>query len=469
MPADYLFTAAILGGTSRKSCTHFYPCFTRACLVFSSTLGTLDLEDPELHKEIASSEVVRKLLGDTFAILPYNKPATNRWGGGRRDRQMLVATNRMDRYLLQNLDSTAYYPLTLVNSRHLQHTNFSQLQLRCSLPERFVHDSCRECPAFEKKSITGGCALSDMHNDENPPGFDLDDYVGAVKYHKTKAGRFVAVGPSLTAREVVSAGHREIPEHYFDQVENKFELRSRAAREQYRRRYFAREVCPTCSMRIPCHALNGDRGSKRCDYAYPATLANDIIEKVANPFTDRQLFTLLANSGPLDHRVDRLITYASLRMKDNALYFALVPRTLHYRNRCIHSNATADYETAMGWLHRYNDHVTTPNLDKKFKLDNVYKALILQSAATNRSPYYRHGWGMTDYALISIESQKHTNILVSRFLRNNYRRTPLPWITEMSTLEDYFSNYGHFSLYPDKPPHPLSLSQRGYTTTHNSH
>ena len=427
-----MFTAACVNERGRR----YYRNLSRdtdGCLLFGRRSEPLDLEDRELQKEIAESEVTRELLGDDFIIIPYRNEVSTGWDT-KKVSNVLIATTTAETICKRAIEQARGLPVTLVREGRISYQDGLEIVNACSLPHKYVV-GCSECASPDPTDRV--CSLVQLQGLEVPE-FTIDDYINEVKYWRTCIGRFRAIGPSLTALKAIEPAARAINEHDFSCVSSNMQMRSDNAKEHVRIQKFRKEMCTQCAFRKPCIH---ESKPKRCYQPYLKNLdkiAKFVIANVQVPFTEHQIQTLLLNSGKLDRYVDSYKCFATFVVEDGVLYFALNRKTapLDFLYK------TTKYETAKKWLETYLKYPRFP--DKMPRMPRQEKAALLELASRQCSPTYYNGWRSTSYPLWYIKRDIVGKLKTTYAWANG--RAYLPWHVTVSDLLDIYQNYQHLNF-----------------------
>ena len=433
---EYVFTAAGLV-TGNASC--YLSRGAQCCLLFGQRSEHLDLSDIEHHQEIANSDLTRKLLGDTFVILPiHNTHAKVKWGPTFEPLVALIATNEMDRACYAALSQAKNLPVTLVKDGEVLHRDGFEIFNNCGIPEKYII-GCAECQA--SSDIPNTCSIvKTLGSTAEVPDLGIEDFMEEVPYWKSRIGKFVAIGPSYTDNEHIAAGQRGIHAHSFKYVNRTIDHRKGMAIDRRRVATFRKEICSQCLIKEPCWA---ERPPRYCTHYHPETLKElslEIVRNVQCNFTGPQLRVLLANSGPLDKRYGRykgVFTLVNTGYPDHDVKFSIQRKTRPGDALQITSN----YKVALEWLNKYL--VNPEILEKPKPMLATEKAVLFELLERRYSPTYNNGWRRTAYPVRYV-CKKGNGPFYVKFSWDSAGRYELPWSLRAESLIDVYRNYRRF-------------------------
>jgi hypothetical protein len=246
--------------------------------------------------------------------------------GDRKLSRMLIATAFLGTECKTALEDAEINDIfTVVRDGKAQHLKKAEITHNCSNPEYWVL-GCEECN--DQGDIKKPCAFVQLEHIPDRPLFDIDYYRENVRYWKTQIGRFAAIGSTLTTEGVAVGAARKVIDHDFRSVNSKIEDREKATQTRRDKVYMHENVCPTCTVKEACWKYGEGPASCNLTVTKPyKVVAQKIVDSnVSVPFTTKQLYTLLENSGELKKRINRFICYATLQLTGKKVVFVIRSR-----------------------------------------------------------------------------------------------------------------------------------------------
>jgi hypothetical protein len=297
----------------------------------------------------------------------------------------------------------------------------------CTLPHRLIL-GCSEClPEPENPELHCGIKRLYLDRDDNLSE-DVLNAISRWKHLKVKLFGHTFVSPTYTGEySPFSARNKDHSSIDFDNVVNNVEARKEVAKARANSQKFRVTECSRCLGSGLCESAR----AKWCYGPYGKTdkeYYEYIIKKTKVPFTNAQIAYLLNNSGSLNHRHNRRLSYLTFRYDGDALNFVIGRMTTGEERSITFKEAKSIIE---------NDVEHPRNLP--IKITKKLKALLISAASLSTSPAQGNGWHKTRYDSRSLLLNYPDRLILQFYWRSRHRL--LPWEFKCDSLRDIFRHY----------------------------
>lgn len=439
---------------------------TSPALIFACTdMSDESFKSLETPMTLARHPLVKEIMGDVYFVKFYAGGEQQLWNHDRNVQRWVFSLEMRD--VLVSMDEKNHDSVLLkTEGKPLGAVTTRDILDACYLPHKYTM-SCLDCATaslsekhvesdhncYLKRSVrrynTGhvrstclasSCDLSEIREDHD------------LVNRQTKIDKFVFISPALT-REGVPQMVRKVSEHDFCGIQDVSDARSEGQHERKRFVRFQEEVCPTCSMQLPCERYRAEHSRRYCSGPYPTDskeIVEEILSNVTIPFSNAQIRTLFAHSGILEKRYRRRIVAGTFGMDGSCLVF----RIRHKTKPWGHDDAEQfnNFREANKFLRAYSrdpsTHFVTP-------LTRERKALLCELASHDHSPRNHYDWRTVCYPLLYIRD-------FGGVLRTTYSyhgKGTTGFGMEIKSLTDIYQNFEGFN-YGTSRSHELARSSR---------
>lgn len=402
-------------------------------LLFTSLQHSPEVFQATEISTIVNDPLYQKIMGSNSIVYPYESTPY----------PVLLATTEILENVAVRMEQAKHGEAAFVcrEGSPLEHIDLHDTYYSCQLPQKLIL-GCAEC--VNSPSLAKGCAVRQAAAqcwtlDFN--GIDPDDVADFLYSRKTKIGNFVYISPVLTTHEHFTKAKRTIDEHDFSFVEERAAIREKIIASRTRLNAVKKNICTHCCVQKECLS-EFDYGYTRyrirqCDGRYPETeeeAANAVLNRYPPAMSFEQMSILMANSGELDKRYNRCISYATFTHdRDNAypMAFGIVSRRGRRR-----AHLCKDYEEAISILREYNGYIREPHAT----MTPRQYALLMEAINHRHSPQSRSRWHSTKYPRLFVSSTYSGGVEV-HYTYNSHSQQVLPWTLEANNLGVFVQHY----------------------------
>jgi len=401
-------------------------------LLFTSLSGRTDIFQSETIQDIVASSLYQQIMGMNSIVFPYESSPY----------PVLLATTEFLEQVANRMECAKQGEAVIVcrEGEPLVNIDLHETYYACQLPQKLIL-GCSEC--INNPSLSKGCAVRQASSKALAVDFigkDPEELVEILKSRQSQIGPFVYISPVLTAHKHFAKTIRTIEEHDFSFVEDRAATRERIIETRIRLNAVKKHICSHCCIQEKCHS-EFDSGRLRhriwnCRGRYPEneeTLVNNIVKKYPPKMTLKQMACLFANSGELNKRFNKCISYATFTQSswDGELSFGIVSRR---GTRSTHICKT--YDEAIGILQEHNGYLTEaaePMTPKQY-------ALLLEAVRHRSSPGSRTYWRMTCYDRLFISPTYREGVEI-HYTFNSHAKRELPWTLVVHDFGIFVQNF----------------------------